>query len=87
MSSFSDISYWLTSFGTLSIKGDSFFYSDLKVALVVAAPVSLEHFTFFVLGLDDLNLDDLAIFKFCFEYFLKDLCHVSKNVISKNKAN
>ena len=69
MSSFNYISYWLTSFGTLVMKVNSLFYSDLKVVLVVNAPVSLERFTFFLLGLSD--LDDSAIFKFCFEYFEK----------------
>ena len=83
MSSFNYISYRLTSFGTLLIKRNSSFHSDLKVVLVVAAPVSLERFTFFLLGLGD--LDDSAIFKFCFEYFSKDSYHVPKSVVSKNK--
>ena len=46
--------------------------------------VSLKHFTFFLVGLSD--LDDSAIFKFCFEYFSKDL-YMSKNFVYKNKAN
>ena len=76
MSSF-NISYWLISFGTLVIKENSFFHSDLKVVLVVNAPVSLERFTFFLLGLSD--LDDSTIFKFCFGYFSK-VSYRSKNV-------
>ena len=83
MSSFNYFSYRLTSFGTLMMKGNSFFYSDLKVFLLVAAPASLERFTVFLLGLSD--PDDSAIFKFCFEYFSKD-SYKSKNVVSK-KAN
>ena len=67
------------------IKGNSFFHSDLKVVvLVLNAPASLERFAFFLLGLSD--LDDSAISKFCFEYFSKD-SYLSKNVVSKNKAN
>ena len=77
MNSF-NISYWLTSFGTLVIKENSFFHSDLMVILVVNAPVSLERFTFFLLGLSD--LDDSAIFKFCFQNFSKD-SYMSKNVV------
>ena len=76
MSSF-NISYWLISFGTLVIKENSFFHSDLKVVLVVNDPVSLERFTFFLLGLSD--LDDSTIFKFCFGYFSKG-SYRSKNV-------
>ena len=64
MSSFNYISYRLTPFSTLVMKGNSFFYSDLKVVLLVAAPASLERFTFFLLGPSD--LDDSIIFKFCF---------------------
>ena len=65
----------------LVIKGIFFFHSDLKVLLVVAAPASLECFTFFLLG-----LGDSAIFKLCLENFSKD-SYISKNVASKNKAN
>ena len=66
------------------MKGNSFFHSDLNLnmVLVVAAPVSLERFTFFVL----LELDDSAIFKLYFENFSKD-SYMSKNFVSKNKAN
>ena len=74
MSSFnhiSSISYRLTLFGTLVTKGNSFFYSYLKVVLLVAAPASLECFAFFMLRLS--GLDDSAIIKFCFEYFSKDV--------------
>ena len=44
------------------MKENSFFHSDLKVVLVVAAPASSELFTFCLLGLSD--LDDSAIFIF-----------------------
>ena len=55
------------------MKGNSFSFSDFKVVLLVAAPASLECFTFFLLAPSD--LDDSAIFKFFFEYFSKDyLC-------------
>ena len=80
MSNFNYISYRQTSIDA-SDKRDFFFHSDLKVLLVVAAPASLECFTFFLLG-----LGDSAIFKLCLENFSKD-SYVSKNVVSKNKAN
>ena len=67
----------------LVMKENYFFHSDLKVVLVVAVPASLECFTFYLLRLSD--LDDSTIF-FFFEYFSKDLW-MSKNVVSKNKAN
>ena len=67
----------------LVMKENYFFHSDLKVVLVVAVPASLERFTFYLLRLSD--LDDSTIF-FFFEYFSKDLW-MSKNVVSKNKAN
>ena len=44
------------------MKENSFFNSDFKVVLVVAVTASLERFTFFLLGLSD--LDDSAIFIF-----------------------
>ena len=66
------------------MKENSFFHSDFKVAVVVAALASLERFNFLLLGLVD--PDDSAIFKFCFEYFSKD-SYMSKYVVSKNKAN
>ena len=72
MNSFSYVSQRLTSSGTLMMKGNSCFHSDLKVVLVVNAPASLERFTFFSLALSD--LDYSAIFKFCFKYFSKDSC-------------
>ena len=81
MSSF-NISYWLTSFGTPLIKENALLHSYLKVVLVVNAVASLEGFTFFLLGLSDLNVS--AIFKFCFEYFSKD-SYMSKNVVKKIK--
>ena len=49
------------------------------------ASVSLERFTFLLLGLSD--HDDSGILKICFEYFSKDLYHMSKNIASKYKAN
>ena len=42
----------------LAMKGNSFFFSGFKVVLLVAAPASLECFTFFLLGPSD--LDDSA---------------------------
>ena len=62
---------FIISYGTLVMKGNSFFHSYLKVVLVEAALVSFECFTFFLLGLG--NFDDSAILKFYFEYFPKDL--------------
>ena len=64
------------------MKENSFFHSDLKVALVVAVPASLERFTFFLIGLRS-DLDDFAIFIFL-STFQKNS---SKNVVSKNKVN
>ena len=81
-SSFNYISYRLTLFATLVLKGNSFFYSYLKIVSFVAAPASFECFTFFLLRLSD--LDDSAIIKFCFEYFAKDV-YLSKNVVLKKK--
>ena len=72
----------ITSFGALRMKENSFFHSDLKVALVVAVPASLERFTFFLIGLRS-DLDDFAIFIFL-SIFQKNS---SKNVVSKNKVN
>ena len=53
----------ITPFGMLVMKENSFFHLDLKVVLVVVIPASLERFTFFLIGLID--LDDSAIFNFC----------------------
>ena len=50
------------SSATLVMKQNSFFSSDLKVVLLVAVTTSLERFTFFLVGLSD--LDDSAIFIF-----------------------
>ena len=65
------------------MKENYFFHLDLKVTLVVVVPAILERFTFFLIGLID--LDDSAILIF-FEYFSKD-SYMSENVVSKNKAN
>ena len=81
MSSFNCISHWPT-FGLLMMKRNSFFYSDLKIVLLVAALASLQRFTFFLLGLSD--LDDSAILKFWFEYFQKD-SYISKIIVSEKK--
>ena len=80
MSIFNYISYWLKSFGTVKIERKIFFPFRSEVVLVVATPASLERFTFFLLGLSD--LDDSVILKFCFEYFSKDSYHMSKSVAS-----
>ena len=66
----------MTSFGTLVMKENYFFHSDLKIVLVVVVPAILERFTFFLIGLID--LDDSAIFFFFLSFFLKDL-YMSKN--------
>ena len=83
MRSFNYISYRLTTFGALVMKGISFLHSDLnlKMVLVVAAQASLDRFTFFLLG-----LDDSAIFKLYLENFSKD-SYMSKNVVLKSTAN
>ena len=65
------------------MKENYFFHSDLKFILVVVVLAISEHFTFFLIGLID--LDDSAIL-FFFEYFSKD-SYMPKNVVSKNKAN
>ena len=83
MSSFNHISYRLTTFSALVMKGIPFFHSDLnlKVVFVVADPASLERFTFLLLG-----LDDSEILKSCLENFSKE-SYMFKNVVSKRKAN
>ena len=58
-----------TSFGTLVMKENYLFHSDLKVVLVFPVTTSLEHFTFFLLGLSD--LDDSSIFIFLSSFFKK----------------
>ena len=58
-------------------------HSDLKIVLVVVVPASLERFAFFLIGLIDLGGSAIFIF---FEYFWKD-SYVSKDIVSKNKAN
>ena len=65
------------------MKENYFFHSDLKVNLVVVILAILERFTFFLMGLIDVNDSAILIF---FEYFPKDL-YISKNVVSKNKAS
>ena len=57
----------ITSFGTLVMKKNSFFHSDLKVVLVVAVATSLERFTFFLLGLNDLEM--ILPFSFFWVFF------------------
>ena len=64
------------------MKENSFFYSDLKVLLVVAVPASWERFTFCLLGLSDLDYSTIFIFWIFFKRFA-----MSKTVVSKNKAN
>ena len=65
------------------MKENYFFHSDLKVVLVVVVLAILERFTFFLMGLTDLDNSAILIF---FEYFSKD-SYMFKNVVSKNKAN
>ena len=52
---------------------------------MVAVPDSLKRFTFFLLGLSD--LDNSVIFIFFFLSNFQKICTMSKNVVSKNKAN
>ena len=75
----------MTSFGALVMKENYFFHSNLKVVLVVVISAILEHFTFFLIGLIDLD-DSAIIYIYFFEYFSKD-SYMSKNVVSKSKAN
>ena len=69
------------------MKENYFFHSDLKVVLVVVVLAISEHFTFFLIGLID--LDDSAILIFL--SFLQKICIClkigPKNVVSKYKAN
>ena len=66
----------------LVMKQNSFFYSDIKVFLLVSALASLECFNSFLLGLTD--LDDFAIFKFYFEYFQK--IHLCLKMLFQKKS-
>ena len=74
----------MTSFGALVMKENYFFHSYLKVVLVVVISAILEHFTFFLIGLID--LDDSAIL-FFLSIFQKIHIYMSKNVASKSKAD
>ena len=53
---------------------------------MVAVRDSLKRFTFFLLGLSDLDNSVIFIFFFFLSNFQK-ICTRSKNVVSKNKAN
>ena len=64
------------------MKVNSFFHSDLKVVLVINAPDNLERFTFFLLGLSD--LDDLPFSNFVLSIFQK--IRICLKML-KNKAN
>ena len=66
----------------LVMKENYFFHSDLKVVLVLGVPVSLERFTFFLIGLIDLDDFPCSSFLSIFE----KIC-MSKNVVLKNRAN
>ena len=65
------------------MKENYFFYPDLKFVLLVVVSAILERLTFFLMGLID--LDDSAILIFLV-FFSKD-SYISKNVVSKYKAN
>ena len=67
------------------MKETFFFHSDLKVVLVVVVWTSLKCFTFFLLGLNDFV--NSVIFFFFFLSIFQKICKMSKNVVSKNKAN
>ena len=73
MSSFSYISYWLTSFGTLVMKENSFFNDRSG---------QLGSFYFLLNRTVILMILPFSVF---FEYFSKD-SYMSKNVVLKNKA-
>ena len=49
------------------MKENCFFHSDLKVVLVVVVPVISERFTFFLIGLIDLDDFDILIFLSIFQ--------------------
>ena len=66
----------------LVMKGNSFFHSDLKVVLVVVVLASLKHFTFFLIGLSD--LDDSALFNFL--SIFQKICIYLK-ILFQKKAN
>ena len=57
----------LTSFGTLVMKDNSFFNSDLKVILVVVVPASCGRFTFWLSGLSGLDYFTIFIFLSIFQ--------------------
>ena len=67
MSSSSYLSLALTSFGTLVMKENSFFNSDLKVILVVVVPASCGRFTFWLSGLSGLDYFTIFIFLSIFQ--------------------
>ena len=52
------------------MKENSFFHSDLKVLLVVAVPASLEHFSFFLLGMSGLDDSTIFVFRLFFKRFV-----------------
>ena len=66
----------------LVMKGNSFFHSDLKVVLVVVVLASLKYFTFFLIGLSD--LDDSALFNFL--SIFQKICIYLK-ILFQKKAN
>ena len=69
------------------MKENYFFHSDLKIVLVVVVPAILEHFTFFLIGLIDLDDSAILIFLSFFQNIRICLKIGPKNVASKNKAN
>ena len=71
----------ITSSGTPVMKESSFFHSDLKFVLVVVVTTSLDRFTFFLLGLSD--LDDSAIFIFL--SIFQKICKCLKMLFQKVK--
>ena len=54
---------------------------------MVAVPDSLKRFTFFLLGLSDLDNSVIFIFFFFILSNFQKICTMSKNIVSKNKAN
>ena len=80
MSNFNCISYRQTSIHARDER-DSFFPFRFEGFVSGGRSGQFGTFYFFLLG-----LGDSAIFKLCLENFSKD-SYVSKNVVSKNKAN
>ena len=71
----------LTSFGTLVMKENSFFNSDLKVILVVVVPASCGRFTFWLSGLSGLDYFTIFIFLSIFQKIRKCIKMLFQKII------